>query len=60
MKVNLLIVCVCTYVFEMCDSSATYNSFYNEVVNQNEQLKSAITNDLPKEGKFFDTMSECK
>lgn len=59
MRVHLLIVCVCTYVLR-CDSSGSYNSFYNEVVNKNEQLKSAISNDLPKEGKFFDAMSECK
>lgn len=60
MKVSLLIVCVCTYVFEKCESSASYNSYYNEAVNRNQRLKSAITNELPKEGKFFDTMSECK
>ncbi|KAL5287003.1 PRSS41 family protein [Megaselia abdita] len=66
-KVNLLwIVCVCTYVFkcdssvssDSRDSSGSYNSFYNEVVNQNAPLKTAISKDLPKEGKFFDAMSE--
>ena len=59
---NMRVTTYCIYLalIYFCDkTSGSYNSYYNEVVVKNN-LKSAIANDLPIQGKFFDAMSERK
>jgi hypothetical protein len=35
-------------------ADTSYNTRYNDIINDEGGLKSAIENELPKEAKFFD------